>query len=395
MGLQGILMIKVIIRGPLLSLSGYGTHSRQIFRWLLNRADINLKVQILPWGMTPWLIDPDAEDGIVGEIMARSSVEPNDRFDVSFQIQLPNEWDTNLAKFNVGVSAFVETDRCSPEWIDNCNSMQHIVVPSTFVKEVIENTGTVTAPISVVHESFYDALLEPEPKVNLDLGLKTDFNFLIFGQVTGQNPWTDRKNTFYMIKWLCEQFKNDADVGIVIKTNQGTNSSIDRKHTSTLLTKLIKEVRKGKYPKIYLLHGRLEHEEIHSVYKNEKIKALVAATRGEGFGLPMLEAAASSLPIIATNWSGHLDFLNEGKFIKLDYNLEKIHKEKVDGKIFVEGSKWAEVKEEDFKRKASKFRKSHKVPKIWADELGVRVRENFSFKAVSSSYDKLFAGVIG
>lgn len=162
-----------------------------------------------------------------------------------------------------------------------------------------------------------------------------------------------------------------------------------------MLKKLIKEVRPGEYPKIYLLHGRLEHEEIHSVYKNEKIKALVAATRGEGFGLPMLEAAASDLPVIATNWSGHLDFLNEGKFIKLDYNLEKVHKEKVDGKIFIDGSKWAEVKEEDFKRKINKFRKSHKVPQLWADELGIRVREKFSFKAISESYDKLFAGVIG
>jgi hypothetical protein len=67
--------------------------------------------------MTPWMINPDMEDGLIGEIMKRTA-PINEKFDVSVQLQLPNEWDPSLAKVNIGLSAFVETDKCNPQWLD-------------------------------------------------------------------------------------------------------------------------------------------------------------------------------------------------------------------------------------------------------------------------------------
>ena len=388
-------MKSVIIRGPLLSLSGYGTHSRQICKWLFKKNNIKISTQLLPWGMTPWLINPEFELGMIGEIM-KASTSPNfpNQYDVSFQIQLPNEWDPKIAKYNIGVSAFVETDKCNPAWIESCNKMQHIVVPSHFVKQTIERTGKVNVPISVIPESFYDCILNDSLSSTVDLNLSTSFNFLIFGQVTGNNPFNDRKNTYFMIKWLCEQFCDDKDVGIIIKTNHGTNSTIDKKLTENMILKLLKEVRKGEYPKFYILHGQLNQEEIASVYQNPKIKALVAATRGEGFGLPLLEAAASGLPVIATNWSGHLDFMKLGKFIKLNYELKPIHETKIDNQIFIKGTHWAEPKESDFKLKLKKFRKSSYIPKQWAKELSLKLKKEFSQQAVENKYEDIFKEII-
>ena len=247
-------MKRVLVRGPLLTMSGYGTHSRQIFKWLESEG-FEIVSQVTPWGITPWYVNPDYLDGLVGRIMQTAAPIQNPAFDASFQIQLPNEWDPNIAKYNVGITAAVETDRCNPAWIQSCNQMNHVVVPSNHTKSTLERSGKIDTQLDVIPESFYDCLLDETNEKNLNLQFATEFNFLVFGQITGQNPFTDRKNTFFALKWLCEEFKNNSDVGIVIKTNCGTNSTKDRRMTSLMLDKLINEVREGPYPRLYMLHG--------------------------------------------------------------------------------------------------------------------------------------------
>ncbi len=385
----GISMKTVVIRAPLLSYSGYGTHSRQIFKWLLTQ-NVNVITQVVPWGMTSWMINPEHENGLVGEIMDRSKPLKT-KADLSIQVQLPNEWDPSLAKRNVGVSAFVETDQCNPKWILNCNQMDMIVVPSEHVKTCIQNTGSLNVPLHVVPESYYDNI---PAKKELPLSLDTDFNFLLFGQLTGTNPYNDRKNIFNTIKWMCEEFKDDPNVGIVIKTNSGKNTKIDKVVTEKLLKSLLKEVRTGPYPKVHFLHGSLTQDEIASLYINKSIKALVSLTRGEGYGLPLLEAAVSGLPVIATNWSGHLDFLNKGKFVKVGYSLQEIHKSRVDGRIFLPGMKWAEPVEKDVKERLRKFYEASKIPEKWANDLSLRLQKEYSQESICEMYNEVFNGLI-
>jgi glycosyltransferase involved in cell wall biosynthesis len=210
----------------------------------------------------------------------------------------------------------------------------------------------------------------------------------LFGQITGDNPFNDRKNIFFTVKWLCETFKDDKDVGIVIKTNAGRNTLIDKNRTSQLMKMLVKECRKGEFPKVHLLHGEMSNHEVAALYRHEQIKALVTLTRGEGYGLPILEAAASGLPVIATGWSGHTDFLNLGKFISLSYNLKEVHASRIDGKIFLPHMKWAELIESDVKKKLSKFRSSSSVPKDWATELKTTIVERYSLEAIKKLYDE-------
>ena len=380
-------MKKVIIRAPLLTYSGYGTHSRQIFRWLLSRNDIDITAHCVPWGITPWMLHPDLENGLVEEIMKRASPPPPES-DVSIQIQLPNEWDPNLAKFNIGVSAFVETDRCNPEWINHCNKMDLIIVPSTFIKDVINNTGKCMTPIHVVPESYHDSISSNTSEL-LKLELDTSFNFLLFGQFTGNSPVTDRKNLFNTIKWICEEFQNEPDVGIILKTNSGKNTTIDRKLTTKIVRQLLAEIRPGSFPKLHLLHGVLSPNEIASLYVDPKVKALVSLTRGEGYGLPILEAASSGVPVIVTAWSGHLDFLGNGKFIPVNYNLQPLHSSRIDGQIFMENAKWAEPDEKNAKQRLRKFYKSPNIPKKWALDLQKILLEKYSQSAINTICDDI------
>ena len=221
---------KVLVRGPLLSLSGYGNHSRQVVKWLLQRDDVELLTQVLPWGITPWIIDDSVEDGLIGEIMRASITTMPSNVDISYQVQLPNEWDRSIAKKNVGVTAAVETDICNPNWISACNRMTSVVVPSNFTKGTIERSGECITPITVIPESYIPEITS-EDRI-LDVDFSTSFNFLVFGMLTGQNPKNDRKNLFYTLKWLLEEFRDDQDVGIVLKTSSGRGTKIDKKVTA-------------------------------------------------------------------------------------------------------------------------------------------------------------------
>lgn len=379
---------RVLLRAPVLTQSGYGVHSRQIARWLLSKSNLDVQVQALPWGATPWLINRDLCGGLVGKLMDKTVDPTGQSYDATIQVQLPNEWDQSLSSTNIGISAVVETTVCNPTWVHACNKMTKIIVPSDFCLKVLKDSGQLTVDAKVVPEAYPDEIrLDVKTKID-EIKFDTSFNFLMIGQITGKNAENDRKNIFYTLKWFCETFDKDNDVGLVIKTNTGRNTKIDRQIVENTLKAVLSEIKKKKDPKVYLLHGEMSDAEMASLYKHPQIKGLLALTRGEGYGLPILEAAASALPVIATNWSGHLDFMSKGKFIGIDYRLDAVHPTRIDNEIFMQNSKWANPSEDDFKKKIIKFRAASSIPKEWAQELSQKILKDYSFDAISKAYDE-------
>ena len=372
-------MTHVHIKGPLLSISGYGVHARQICRWAFAQ-NFHVTTDITPWGNTPWYTDRNECDGLIDQIMETSTpltVKP----DISFQIMLPNEWSPSLAKRNIGVSAVVETDKCNPNWVTSARRMDHIIVPSEFAKRCLVNTGLKSKRVTVIPESFFDACLQ-DP-IPLDINFETDKNYLMFGQMSGDYE-TDRKNTATLLALFCDIFKNDPDIGLIIKTNSGGNSSVDRFMTRKKLENILKQVRKGAFPKVYFLHGYLNEKEVSSLYKHKKVKGLISLTHGEGFGLPLLEAAACGLPVCATNWSAHTEFLNLGNWTKVRGRIEPIPTAKIDDNIFVQGAQWANI---DIGMARETIESFVKEAKPDTERLQQQVLKRYSFEAISKKYD--------
>lgn len=378
----------IYVRGPVTTESGYGQHARMILRCLFEKySQHNIIIAPTNWGSTPWNLGSKNNDTFIDKIY-QYCMPLTSRPDVSIQIQLPNEWDPTIANVNIGVTAAIETDRCNPKWIDACNKMSAIIVPSQHAKQSLTNTGNITTKIFVVGESYPDELLtQTYDDSLLKLDLKSDFNFLLVGQLTAMNAVDDRKNLFNTIKWICEEFSDNENVGIVIKTNTAKNTKSDRDNVIAVLNKLVTEIKRGTYPKINLMHGLLTNNEMTCLYKHPKIKALVSLTRGEGFGLPLLEAAVAGLPVITTGWSAHTEFLNRGKYISVNYSLEEISNSRIDENLFMKGSRWACVDEADFKKKVQKFYQQTSMPLEWAKNLSTILASNYSSTEITSQLD--------
>jgi len=394
--------IKTLLKSPLLTQSGYGNHSRQIFRALYADPDFDVHVESLKWGNCAFLTENTEEKRAIKDCIKKfmiNKTQGNENYDLFVHITIPNEFE-KLGKINIGITAAVETDRVGHIWVQKCNEMDLIIVPSEHSKHVLEKTVIewknektnesgefkIDKPIVVCREGVDTSIYKKLDKLydnaitGLDFGC--DFNFLHIGQWGKGGFGEDRKNIARLVRYFIETFKNRKDVGLVLKINMSRNNVGDFLSLQNRLKEIKSNFEDQEVPPIYLLHGNLTHEEMTNLYNHPQIKAFVSFTHGEGFGLPLLEAAACDLPILVTNWSGHLDFLPRKKFSAIEYDMVEIPEVAVWDPILIKGSMWAEVKEDDAKHRLRKMFNSYAMPKSWAKELGPQIREDYNLDVV-------------
>ena len=350
----------MLITAPVATRSGYGSHSRDLVRGLISMDKFDIHVNSMKWGNCPMnaLDDKNPNDKVIlDRIIQQQNLQRQP--EVHIQISVPNEF-TPLAKYNIGITAGIETTAPKPEWIQGMNKMDLNIVPSKFTKEVFEKTTyeqmdektnqkigevKVTKPIEVLFEgidtNIYKKTNEISDELNEEMNkIPEKFAFLYTGHWLQGGLGEDRKDTGMLVKTFLESFKNHKrPPALIMKTSGATFSIIDR---NDILEKIgeIKKTVKGNLPKIYVLHGDLTDKEMNEMYNHPKVKAHVSFTHGEGFGRPLLEASISEKIVIAPDWSGHKDFLNKNNSVLLPGSLTKVHPSALPKEIFVEGAEW-------------------------------------------------------
>lgn len=385
-------MKKILISGPVLSRSGYGEMARFAYRSLKDKEDVDLYLIPISWGNTGWLFEDNEERRSIEALIEKTNIFTQSnggqpQFDIAIQISIPNEW-KKLAPVNIGYTAGIETNMISPSWLQPCQLMDKIIVISEHAKKGFSETVfgndkgqkfSVTKPVEVVHLPYRNVQSD-----SLELNLKHDFNFLSICQ------WGPRKNLDQTIVGFLEEFRNE-EVGLVLKVNTSNDSIMDRNLTQQRLKNLLDNYPDRKCT-ITLVHGHLSDGQVESLYTNSKIKAIVSTTHGEGYGLPLLEAAANELPVIATDWSGHTDFLYmDGKrmFGKIDYELKQIAKEHAWKGVLEENTSWAYPKMNSYKEKLREVYKDHGRFKSQSKKLTPWIKENFSQEKLQKAFFEL------
>ena len=390
---------KIFVIGPVLSQSGYGEQARFALRALRSREDLfDIYIQPINWGQTGWIWKEDEMrqwmDRRIIEtqvLLQKRQLQP----DVSLQITIPNEFE-KLCPINIGYTAGIETTMVAPQWLQKGNDMDKILVVSqhakdSYVNTVAEARNTQTGevfpykldtPIEVVWEN---TPMSSEVEEIPGFEPRHDFNFLCVSQM---GP---RKNLENTIKWFVEEFI-DQEVGLILKTNFKSNSRIDKDHIEASLSSLMSSYPNRKCS-VSLLHGDLSEGQMRALYEHDKIKAMINISHGEGFGLPLFEAARSALPIIAVGWSGQMDFLsynNKDYFLKVKHDLAPVQKSAVWDGVIEETSMWAYADQGSYKMALRMMRKNYDDFSEQSKELRDKVNANFNDEVLFERFCSFF-----
>jgi glycosyltransferase involved in cell wall biosynthesis len=334
---------------PIDTYSGYGARARDFFKALyeLKKDEYDFLILSQRWGQTPWgyIEDNKEEWGWVLPMINKASQLPKQP-DVWIQITVPNEFQP-IGKYNIGVTAGIETTLCHASWLEGVNRMNLTLVSSEHAKKVFQDSafekkddkGNTIAKVKLekqVEVLFEGADLnkyfhiEDDDIEGTDLVLeldeiKEDFCFLFVGHWLQGEVGEDRKNVGLMLKTFFEAFKDKKKrPALIMKTSGAGSSVMDRDE----MLKKIDDVRNmvgGDLPNVYLLHGELDDVDMNNLYNHGKVKAMFNLTKGEGFGRPLLEFSLAKKPIIVSGWSGHIDFLQRDITCLLGGKILPVH----------------------------------------------------------------------
>jgi glycosyltransferase involved in cell wall biosynthesis len=330
-----------IISSPFDTYSGYGARSRDLIKAIIKTDKYNVKLLSQRWGNTPFgFCEDNPEWKFLLDLILPNNQLPKQP-EIWAQVTVPNEFQP-VGKYNIGFTAGIETTVCAAEWIEGCNRMDLNIVSSEHSKKVfkeskfekrnkqtnsLEGVVELTKPMEVLFEGantdIYKVLNTP---CSLDFNIKEDFAYLFVGHWMQGDLGEDRKNVGLLIKAFYETFKNKAKKpALILKTSQVGASYSDREEILRKIRLIKKTVNSNNLPKIYLLHGEFTDEEMNEIYNHSKVKAMVSLTKGEGFGRPLLEFTLTKKPLIATGWSGQMDFLNPEFTVLIGGGLTNVH----------------------------------------------------------------------
>ena len=395
-----------VVSCPIATRSGYGSRSRDLVRSLIETKGEEWDIKILPqrWGNTPQNALTSEDTDLTSRLITG---QMNQKPDIWMQITIPSEFQP-VGHFNIGVSAVIETTNASPDFIEGCNRMDLTLVSSEHSKTTLQATydkiddktkqkvGEVklTKPVEVLFEGFepkvYDNKVEVHQSVKdvMD-NVKESFAYLFVGHWLQGNIGHDRKNVSGLIHTFLNTFKNKKSKPALILKTSITAPGITNVHELRKRIEMIKGmIDSNNLPNVYILDGDLSDEEMNSLYNHPKVKAHVSFTRGEGFGRPLLEACVSGKPIIASNWSGHLDFLNSDFNFLVGGKLDNVDKSAAN-KWILQDSQWFSINYgeagglmkwvyDNYKKAVEKSRKNRKY-----------VKDNFTLGQMSSKLSKI------
>lgn len=390
-----------VISCPFDTYSGYGARSRDIIKSIIETNKYEVKLLAQRWGSTSWGFCKDHKEW---EYLLSHKIEGNklpSQPEIWMQITIPNEFHP-VGKYNIGCTAGIEATLCKPEWIEGMNRMDMNWVSSEFSKRVFTDVAyskqdpktkqtigqvKLEKPIEVVFEGanldIYKPLKSSEvTNINLD-SIKEKFCFLFVGHWMSGDFSHDRKNVSLLVKAFYEVFKNKKNPpALILKSSVGVASYMSRDEILKRIQKIRNSVKSNILPNIYVLNGEFNDSEMNELYNHPKVKSMVSFTKGEGFGRPLLEFGLSNKPIIATAFSGQLDFLNPEFTYLVPGVLENVHASAANDWL-IKDAQWFKPDEGHVGNSLKDVFEKYKEYSIKGKRQGHHARNKFSYEKMA------------
>jgi len=398
----------LVVSCPVDTYSGYGARARDFVQSIIDTDKYEVKILSQRWGGTRFgYLKDHKNESLASRIIPQLTQQP----DIWIQITVPNEFQ-KVGKYNIGLTAGIETTLCDPTWIEGCNRMDLVLVSAQHAKKVFEeskfnmqdsNTGQVTGQLALstkVEVLFEGADIEKYAPlawpVTLDLSTIPEmFCFLTVGHWLQGAIGEDRKNIGYTIKAFLETFKNKKDQpALILKVQAGAGTSIMDREAVLDKIDAIRKTVKGKLPNIYVLHGEMSDAEVNELYNHGKVKAMISLTKGEGFGRPLLEFSLINKPIIASGWSGHIDFLDNRYTKQIGGTLTNVHPSAAVDKMILQESQWFTPDDALVGKALKDVFEDYKPYKELAKRQGYKSRTEFSYDKMRETLDTLLTQYI-
>lgn len=399
-----------VFQSPIWTRSGYGDWALSIGKSLLRYDKFDVYIAPTVWGacskknLDSEINDPEGK-ALLEKILKGPLPKQPELF---IQMTIPNEF-AAPAKYNIGMTAGIETTVPRAEWLEGLNRMNVNFVLSQHVKDVFAQANytknlpngakeelVVKSPMEILHwganVNVYKKTDEKIESVeDVMKGIPETFAFLFVGQWTNGNIRADRKGIGYLIKTFLETFANVSNPPcLILKTSGAQICVMDRYDCINKINDVTNMVKgampEAKLPNVYLIHGELEDREMNALYNHEKVKVHVSFTHGEGFGHPLLLATLSGKPVLAPRWSGHLDFLNPKYSKFFDGGLAPIPDEAVND-WFIKEARWFDVDQQAAGLKMKHYFNNYS-PKLLEDAEKLRAEnaEKFSNQAMDKTF---------
>jgi glycosyltransferase involved in cell wall biosynthesis len=248
----------------------------------------------------------------------------------------------------VVIKTVFETTKVPANWFPNVNQADAVFCPSQQNVQAFKDSG-ITPPIYLApHGADTDAFNPRNKKFPLDT--KGKFTFLSVFQ------WQHRKSPDLLLRAYWEEFSERDNVALVLKTYWG-NSGLksDQRAVLNQIMQYKQNLGHKNTAPIYFSPSLFSDDDLKGLYTLSD--CFVLPSRGEGVGLPYIEALSSGIPCIAPNWGGQIDFLNEGNSFLFDYDLvptdynNGYHVAPNFSQVFTSDMQWSEPKLSDLRKK--------------------------------------------
>lgn len=318
--------MKIQYVGPALDFSGYGEANRHDIA-ALTAANVQVTCKI------PTYVRDKAEFGTLGQLV----MDLRDK-QMGYEYQILHTTPDQFKRYaedgmyHIG-RVFWETDKLPKEFADSTMLMDEVWTGSQFNADAIRNAG-VEVPIHIIPEAVA-VDLDPKDikpyKVNAE-GYKF---YSIF-------EWTERKNPKALLEAYWREFEGQEDVSLILKTYVDNFTDEKKQEIKQQIRKLKSVLQLNSYAPVYLYLDLMDRHQIYRFHQTGD--CFVSAHRGEGWGIPQMEALLMGKPMISTNLGGIHEYLTDGKDSMLvDCSLEKISQNTRNPQWYAADQRWGEV----------------------------------------------------